>query len=90
MFIFPVKVGSTVEVVPETLTGTTTWPCSHRNLGESERALPAGARLGGHIVQGHVDGMGELLTRTDGGRWEDLTFSVPADLAYLVAEKGSI
>lgn len=80
----------TVEAVPETLTRTTLGRAATGTSVNLERALPAGARLGGHIVQGHVDGMGELLTRTDGGRWEDLTFSVPADLAYLVAEKGSM
>jgi riboflavin synthase len=55
-----------------------------------ERAMQAGARLGGHIVQGHVDGTGELLSLTDQGSWRVLRFSLPADLAPLVVDKGSI
>jgi len=55
-----------------------------------ERALRADARLGGHVVQGHVDGVGHLLARTPGERWDLLRFSVPTSLARYVAEKGSI
>lgn len=55
-----------------------------------ERAMRAGARLGGHIVQGHVDGVGELISATDQGTWRVLRFSLPADLAPLVVDKGSI
>lgn len=55
-----------------------------------ERAARVGDRLGGHIVQGHVDGVGELLTTRDEGAWRVLRFSLPADLAPLVVDKGSI
>ncbi|MFD1715517.1 riboflavin synthase [Amnibacterium flavum] len=55
-----------------------------------ERAMQAGARLGGHIVQGHVDGTAQLLTRSDEGTWRVLRFSLPAELAPLVVDKGSI
>ncbi len=55
-----------------------------------ERALAAGARLGGHIVQGHVDGVGELLSRTPSEHWEVLRFSLPSALNKYVVEKGSI
>jgi riboflavin synthase len=55
-----------------------------------ERAAQVGDRLGGHIVQGHVDGTAEVLTVTDGSAWRVLRFSLPADLAPLVASKGSI
>lgn len=55
-----------------------------------ERALAAGARLGGHIVQGHVDGVGELLSRTPSEHWEVLRFSLPSSLNKYVVEKGSI
>lgn len=79
-----------VEAVPETLSRTTIGELEPGSRVNLERALKADARLGGHIVQGHVDGMGALLSRTDGGRWQDLTFSIPTELAYLVAEKGSI
>lgn len=55
-----------------------------------ERAVAAGARLGGHIVQGHVDGVGALLERTPSAHWDVLRFSLPAELARYVVEKGSI
>ncbi|MGB4136874.1 MAG: riboflavin synthase [Microbacterium sp.] len=55
-----------------------------------EKAMPVGARLGGHIVQGHVDGTGEVLQVRPGDQWRVLRISVPADLAPLVVDKGSI
>jgi riboflavin synthase len=55
-----------------------------------ERAVAAGARLGGHIVQGHVDGTGTLLDRTPSANWEILRFSLPAALSRYLVEKGSI
>lgn len=55
-----------------------------------ERALRAGDRLGGHLVQGHVDGTATLLDRTPGEHWEVLRFALPGELARYVVEKGSI
>lgn len=55
-----------------------------------ERAVRADARLDGHIVQGHVDGTGVVVSRTPGDEWESVRFSLPADLARFVAEKGSV
>jgi riboflavin synthase len=55
-----------------------------------ERAARVDSRLGGHIVQGHVDGSGTLLNRVEGSAWHVLRFTLPADLAPLVANKGSI
>jgi riboflavin synthase len=55
-----------------------------------EKAMPVGARLGGHIVQGHVDGIGEILEVRPGAQWSVLRVSLPADLAPLVVDKGSI
>jgi riboflavin synthase len=49
-----------------------------------------GGRLGGHIVQGHVDGVATLLTRSPGERTDELRFSLAPDLARYVVEKGSI
>jgi riboflavin synthase len=49
-----------------------------------------GDRLGGHIVQGHIDGTSSLLGITEGGAWRVLRFSLAAPLAGLVARKGSI
>jgi riboflavin synthase len=55
-----------------------------------ERAVRADARLDGHVVQGHVDGTGVVLSRTPGDAWEAVRFGLPAELARFVAEKGSI
>ncbi|MEV7798562.1 riboflavin synthase [Microbacterium foliorum] len=55
-----------------------------------EKAMPVGARLGGHIVQGHVDGVGSVLEVRPGEQWSVLRVSLPDDLAPLVVDKGSI
>ena len=55
-----------------------------------ERAARVDSRLDGHIVQGHVDGTGTLLSRTPGDGWQAVRFGMPAELARYVAEKGSI
>ena len=77
----------TVDVVHETLRRSSLYKVhvgDHVNL---ERAVPAGGRLGGHIVQGHVDGTGAFLSRDESG-WT--RFALPANLARYVVEKGSI
>ncbi|MEW1961207.1 riboflavin synthase [Microbacterium sp. NPDC077644] len=55
-----------------------------------EKAMPVGARLGGHIVQGHVDGTGEIVEVRPGDQWSVLRVAIPSDLAPLVVDKGSI
>lgn len=55
-----------------------------------EKAMPVGARLGGHIVQGHVDGVGEVLEVRPGDKWQVLRIALPEALAPLVVDKGSI
>ncbi|MBI5161556.1 MAG: riboflavin synthase [Micrococcales bacterium] len=55
-----------------------------------ERAAALGDRLGGHIVQGHVDGTTRVLSVQDGSAWRVLRFALDRDLAPLVARKGSI
>jgi riboflavin synthase len=78
------------DAVPETLARTTVggWrPGTKVNL---ERALALGERLGGHLVQGHVDAVGEVLQRRPEGQGARLVVSLPASIAPLVAEKGSI
>ncbi len=62
-------------------------PGSRVNL---ERAVRADQRLGGHIVQGHVDGTGVILSREPGANWETVRISLPADLARYMVEKGSV
>jgi len=55
-----------------------------------ERATAAGARLGGHIVQGHVDGTGRIIDRTPSEHWEVMRIALPAELAKYLVAKGSI
>lgn len=55
-----------------------------------ERAMRVDGRLGGHIVQGHVDGTGTIRAREPGDRWEVVTVDLPPQLARYVVEKGSI
>lgn len=55
-----------------------------------ERAAALNGRLGGHIVQGHVDGTGHVVSRTPSEHWEVVRIALPAHLARYVVEKGSI
>lgn len=55
-----------------------------------ERAAAVNSRLGGHIVQGHVDGTGEVISRTPSQHWEVVRVALPAALSRYVVEKGSI
>jgi riboflavin synthase len=55
-----------------------------------ERAVTAHTRLGGHMVQGHVDGVGTVVSRTPGEHWEIVRIHLPPELARYVVEKGSI
>jgi riboflavin synthase len=55
-----------------------------------ERAATLGSRLGGHLVQGHVDGVGTILAREPADQWEVVRFTLPPELARYVVEKGSI
>lgn len=78
------------DVMPESLRRTalgTLVPGAPVNL---ERALAVGGRYGGHVVQGHVDGVGTILRRDPGERWDEVEIGLPAELARYVAEKGSI
>ncbi|GAA3695846.1 riboflavin synthase [Zhihengliuella alba] len=79
-----------VDVMGETLTHTTVGSLVAGDEVNLERCIRADGRLDGHVVQGHVDGVGGLLEREDQGAWERLRFSVPAELARFVARKGSI
>lgn len=78
------------DVSAETMKLTTLRNLSKRSLVNLEKALTAGGRLGGHIVSGHVDGVGELLNiKPDGGSIQ-MSFRAPAELARYIAKKGSI
>jgi riboflavin synthase len=55
-----------------------------------ERAATTSTRLGGHLVQGHVDGVGEILARTPAAGWHELRVGIPAGMSRYLVEKGSI
>ena len=59
-------------------------------IRDREKALTLATPLGGHLVSGHVDGMGEILERHDDGRSWRLRIAAPAELAKYIAHKGSI
>jgi riboflavin synthase len=80
----------TVELVPETLKRSSLAAVTSGARVNLERAVAAGGRLGGHIMQGHVDGVATLLRRIPAERSDELVFSLPPDLARYVVEKGSI
>ncbi len=78
------------DVMDESLARTSLGTLTAGSTVNLERAVPAGGRLGGHLVSGHVDGTGEVLERQPGDRWELVRISVPGRLARYVAEKGSV
>ncbi|MQA97399.1 MAG: riboflavin synthase [Streptosporangiales bacterium] len=80
----------TVDVIRETLDRSCLAALQIGSLLNLERAMRPTGRLGGHIVQGHVDGTGEILAREPGDGWEKVTVSAPPDLARYVVEKGSV
>jgi riboflavin synthase len=78
------------DVMGETLKRSSIGSLSKGDKVNLERAVRADGRLGGHVVQGHVDGTGTVVSRTPGVDWELVRFALPGDLARYVAEKGSI
>jgi riboflavin synthase len=74
----------------ETLDKTTLGDLSEGDPVHLERALALGDRLGGHLVTGHVDGVGTVMSRAPHGNYVRMTFEVPERLAPFVAPKGSI
>jgi riboflavin synthase len=79
-----------VEMVPETLRRTTLGRVAPGDAVNLERSLRLDQRLGGHLVQGHVDGLGIVRGFDPEGEGRRLTLDVPGTLALYVAEKGSI
>lgn len=82
--------GFEADVSAETLRATTLGRLGPDAPVNLEPALAAGDRLGGHLVSGHVDGVGELVSRTEEARSRRLRFAAPAPLARYIAVKGSI
>lgn len=80
----------TADVMAQTLLMSTLAEISAGSPVNLERAALVGGRLGGHIVQGHIDGTGTVLAVRPGEAWRVLRFSLPPALAPLVVDKGSI
>jgi len=78
------------DVMAETLNRSSLGALAVGDPVNLERAMAATDRLGGHIVQGHVDDTAFILQRRPGDRWEAVRLSLPAALARYVVEKGSI
>lgn len=82
--------GFTADVIQETLDRSSLGGVITGSRVNLERAAPIGGRLNGHIVQGHVDGVGRVLSRISTDNWDVVRISLPADLARYVVLKGSI
>ncbi len=80
----------TADVMKETLERTSLGGLEPGSPVNLERAVTAGSRLGGHMVQGHVDGTGTLVDRSPSPHWEVLRVGLPVALARYVAVKGSV
>jgi riboflavin synthase len=80
----------TADVMKETLDRSSLGALRPGSPVNLERAATLQTRLGGHLVQGHVDGTARLLERVPDEHWEVVRFSLPAALARYVVEKGSI
>ncbi|MEZ5094222.1 riboflavin synthase [Nocardioides sp.] len=80
----------TADVMAETLDKTALGALVPGDRVNLERAVRADQRLGGHLVQGHVDGVGTVLSRTPSEHWEVVEVSLPPELARYLVDKGSI
>ncbi|MFE4669617.1 riboflavin synthase [Streptomyces sp. NPDC056716] len=80
----------TADVMAETLKRSSLGALAVGSRVNLERPTAVGDRLGGHIVQGHVDGTGTIVARTPSEHWEIVQISLPAELTRYVVEKGSI
>ena len=80
----------TADVMQETLDKTSLHGVSPGDRVNLERAVTVDKRLGGHIVQGHVDGVGTIVRRTPSEHWEVVEVSLPPELSRYLVDKGSI
>ncbi|MFF3565499.1 riboflavin synthase [Streptomyces sp. NPDC002574] len=80
----------TADVMAETLKRSSLGALRGGSKVNLERPMALGGRLGGHLVQGHVDGTGAIVERTPAEHWEIVRISLPAELSRYVVEKGSI
>ena len=82
--------GFSADVMPETLRRSTLGALQAGCNVNLERAVTPTTRLGGHVVQGHVDGVGTITSRQPVPRWDEVHIAMPHELARYVAVKGSI
>ncbi|WP_341927685.1 riboflavin synthase [Nocardioides psychrotolerans] len=80
----------TADVMQETLDKTSLQGVKPGDRVNLERAVTAEKRLGGHIVQGHVDGVGHVVRRSPSEHWEVVEISMPPELGRYLVDKGSI
>jgi riboflavin synthase len=80
----------TADVMAETLRRTGLGGLASGSPVNLERSLRVGDRLGGHMVQGHVDGVGTVTSRVGGKRWDVVRITVPPGLARYLVQKGSV
>ena len=78
------------DVMVQTLRLTSLSDISIGDAVNLELALMSGSRMGGHIVQGHVDGVGEVIENSSGEKWNKLVIRIPQHLAKYVVNQGSI
>lgn len=78
------------DVMAETLRRSSLGDAGSGTAVNLERAVTPHTRLGGHLMQGHVDGVGSVLARTPGADWEVVRIGLPPELARYVVEKGSV
>jgi len=82
--------GFVADVMLETLNRTSLRGIAVGDKVNLERAMSGAGRFGGHVVQGHVDGVGEIISRQPSDNWEVVKVQIPSELAKYVVHKGSI
>ena len=80
----------TADVMVQTLSLTSLGKLEEGSAVNLELAAQMDMRMGGHIVQGHVDGVATVISRTQGEKWEQFIIEVPADLSRYIVNQGSI
>jgi len=82
--------GFIADVMLETLNRSSLSGISQGESVNLERAMSGAGRFGGHVVQGHVDGVAEIISREPSANWEVVKVRIPAELSKYVVHKGSI
>jgi riboflavin synthase len=82
--------GFVADVMLETLNRTSLRGIAEGDRVNLERAMSGAGRFGGHVVQGHVDGVAEIISREPSANWEVVKVKIPTELSKYVVHKGSI